>query len=170
MSDVRVLRPFEPPTPAGVARAVPLAMVMLGSAMTILPFVATFPILPPFGLLMLLAWRLRRPDAFRTWEPVLLGLFDDLVSGQPLGSAMLFWTLATLAVAVIETRLVWRNFAQDWLVAAAGVAACLLGGRLVATPLASHADSALLLQVVAGAALFPLAARLVAQADRRIGR
>ena len=49
--------------------------------------------------------------------PLPLGLFDDLVSGQPLGSAMLLWTLCFLAIDVLEQRLVWRDFWQDWLIA-----------------------------------------------------
>lgn len=146
------------------------ASVMIGSLLAcVTPLIATVPIAPPFGLLVLIAWRLRRPDAFRTWVPVLLGLFDDLVSGQPLGSAMLFWTLATLAIAVLETRLVWRDLRQDWLVAIAIIAGCLIGGRLVATPLGAHVDAAVLLQIVASAALYPIAARLVARLDRWVG-
>ena len=52
--------------------------VMLGSLVTIVPAVATFPWLPPFGLLMLLGWRLHRADSLKVWAAVPLGLFDDL--------------------------------------------------------------------------------------------
>lgn len=154
------------------AVASPLAIrapvsIALGSLLAALPFVSTIPIQPPFGLLMLLAWRIRRPDVFPPWAPVALGLLDDLVSGQPLGSAMFFWTLATLAIAVLDTRLVWRTFALDWLTAAAALLFCLIGGRLVATPLVSHVDAPLLVQIAASIALWPVAARLVAWLDRR---
>lgn len=169
MTDRRAAPRFEVPPPPLVVWLVPIASVMVGSLLTILPLVATLPILPPFGLLILLAWRLRRPDAFRVWAPAPLGLFDDLVSGQPLGSAILLWTLATLAIAVLETRMVWRTFWQDWLIAGLAVTACLSIGRLVATPFGAHVDTALVIQMVASVALFPLAAWLVARIDPRRG-
>ncbi|MEI9926737.1 MAG: rod shape-determining protein MreD [Sphingomonas sp.] len=142
------------------------ASVILGSLVTILPFVATLPILPPFGLLMLLGWRLHRADALKVWASVPLGLVDDLVSGQPLGSAMLLWTLCFIGIDVLDTRLVWRDFWQDWLIAAAAIGFCLIGGRLVATPFVAHVDTALLLQVIVCIALFPFVSRFCARLDR----
>lgn len=143
------------------------ASIMAGSLLTILPLVAPVPLLPPLGLLMLFAWRLRRPDLMRPWAALPLGLFDDLVSGQPLGSAVTLWTVCTLAIDVLDTRLVARDLWQDWLIAAAGVALCLAGGRLVATPLGAHVDSALIAQIVATAALYPAVARFVTWLDTR---
>jgi len=140
--------------------------VVLGSLLTILPFIATFPLLPPFGLLMLLGWRLHRADTLKVWAPVPLGLFDDMVSGQPLGSAMLLWTLCFIMVDVLDTRLVWRDFWQDWLIATGAIGFCLIGGRLVAAPFTAHVDTALLFQLLVCAALFPLASRLCARLDR----
>src|SRR3546814_13084177 len=66
----------------------PIIMVILGSVVTILPMIAVTTSLPPFGLLLLLAWRLLRPELWPLWIAVPLGLFDDIMSGQPLGSAM----------------------------------------------------------------------------------
>lgn len=140
--------------------------VVLGSMVTILPFVATFPFLPPFGLLLLLGWRLHRADTLKVWTPVPLGFVDDMLSGQPLGSAMLLWTLCFLAIDVLDTRLVWRDFWQDWLIASGAVGFCLIAGRLAATEFAAHVDTALLLQILASAALFPLVSRFVARLDR----
>lgn len=139
--------------------------VMLGSLMTLLPVVAVVPFLPPFGLMMLLGWRLLRPDSMRVWAPVPLGFFDDLVSGQPLGSAMLLWTLCVLMVDMLDTRLVWRDFWQDWLIASGAIGFCLIAGRLVAAPFSAHVDTAMLLQLAISAALFPLIARLCAWLD-----
>ena len=151
-------------------RAVWLAplSVMLGSLMTLVPVVAVVPFLPPFGLMVLLGWRMLRGDSMRVWVPVLLGLFDDLVSGQPLGSAMLLWTLCVLAIDVLDTRLVWRDFWQDWLIASGAIGFCLIAGRLVASPFGAHVDTALLLQILASAALFPLIYRLCAWLDRDV--
>jgi rod shape-determining protein MreD len=151
-------------------RAVWLAplSVMLGSLMTLVPVVAVVPFLPPFGLLVLLGWRMLRGDSMRVWVPVLLGFFDDMVSGQPLGSAMLLWTLCVLAIDVLDTRLVWRDFWQDWLIASGAIGFCLIAGRLVASPFGAHVDTALLLQILASAALFPLIYRLCAWFDRDV--
>jgi len=147
----------------------PLSIV-LGSLLTLLPLVATFPFLPPFGLLMLLAWRLHRADALRVWAPVPLGFVDDLVSGQPLGSAMLLWTLCFLAIDVLDTRLVWRDFWQDWLMAAGGIGFVLIAGRLLASPFSAHVDTALLMQIIVTTALFPLAYQLALRLDRDSAR
>jgi len=140
--------------------------VVLGSMMTLLPVVATVPFLPPFGLMMLLGWRLVRGDAMKVWMPVPLGFVDDMLSGQPLGSAMVLWTLAILMVDVLDTRLVWRDFWQDWLIASGAIAMVLVGGRLIAVPFSAHVDTALLLQIVVSAALFPVIARFCAWLDR----
>lgn len=140
--------------------------VVLGSMVTLLPFVATFPFLPPFGLLMLLGWRLTRADAIKAWAAPLLGLADDMVSGQPLGSAMLLWSLCFILIDILDTRLVWRNFWQDWLIASGSIAFCLIAGRLIAAPLGAHVDTALLLQIIVCSALYPLVSRLCTRLDR----
>ncbi|MCP3733044.1 rod shape-determining protein MreD [Sphingomonas sp. MG17] len=142
----------------------PLSIV-LGSLVTLAPFKASFPILPPFGLMMLLAWRLHRPDLLKPWAPVLLGFADDLVSGQPLGNSMLFWTVSCILIDVLDTRIVWRDFFQDWLLAAGAIGFCLIGGRLVAAPLGAHVDTVLLIQVLISIALFPVLSRFVSRLD-----
>ncbi len=168
MSDLEY-RPFAPTLPQGRARALPMATVAAASLLTAAPLVATAPLLPPFGLLVLLAWRLLARHALRPWSAAPLGLFDDLVSGQPLGSAVLLWSVAFLGIEVVEQRLVFRDFWQDWMIAAGALAFCLIGGRAIAAPFGAHVDTALMLQLVAAALLFPLAARFVAWLDRKRG-
>ncbi|WP_066664757.1 MULTISPECIES: rod shape-determining protein MreD [unclassified Sphingomonas] len=141
--------------------------IILGSLITLIPFKATVPLLPPFGLMMLLAWRLHRPDLLKPWAPLLLGFVDDMVSGQPLGNAMFFWTVSFIAIDVLDTRIVWRDFLQDWLLAAGAIGFCLIGGRLVATPLNAHVDTVLLIQILISIALFPVLSRLVSRLDQR---
>jgi rod shape-determining protein MreD len=137
-----------------------------GSLVTsLIPVVATFPFLPPFGLLMLLAWRLQRPEALPVWATVLLGLFDDIFSGQPIGSAMLLWSVCVVAIDVLDTRLVWRDFWQDWLLASGAVGFCLVLGRFIASPFAAHVDTALLLQIVASCAIYPVMTRICVWLD-----
>jgi len=158
--------PFDPEPETIWPSVKPAVTVMVASLLTLAPLVASFPLLPPFGLLMLLGWRLAREEALPVWSPLLLGMFDDLLSGQPLGSAMLFWTLAFIAIDLFDARLVARDFWQDWLLAAGGIAGVLLFGRLVAVPLTAHVDTLLLLQIAVSVMLYPVAALIVAWLDR----
>ena len=162
-------QPFRRPLPPGRARALPWVTVMTGSLMTTLPFVATVPFLPPLGLVMLLAWRLTSRYALRRWAAAPLGLFDDLVSGQPLGSAVLLWSVCFLVIDLIEQRMFVREFWQDWLTAAGAIAFSLVAGRLIALPITAHVDAAVSAQAIGGAFLFPAAARLVAWLDLKRG-
>ena len=146
---------------------IPALTVLAGSSLTLLPMIFTFPILPPFGLMMLLGWRLTRPDALPVWSPLLFGLFDDLVSGQPFGSAMLLWTVSFLVVDLLDQRLVWHDFWQDWLLAAGGIATCLVLGRLIASPIGAHVDTALLLQTIVSIMLYPVITSMIGWFDRK---
>lgn len=161
------LKPFEAPLQQSPARALPWLTVMGGSLLTIVPVAATLPLLPPFGLLVMLAWRLLAPLALRRWAPALLGLFDDFLSGQPLGSAMLLWTLTFFLIDLFDQRTLFRGFMQDWLIAAVAVTFCLVGGRFIATPIGAHVDFVLVAQIAVSIFLFPAAARFVAWVDRR---
>lgn len=148
--------------------ATPVATVMLGSLLTTLPIIAQSPIMPPFGLLFLLSWRLLRPDLWRAWIGVPLGLFDDLASGQPVGSAMFLWTIALIGVDFIESRLVWRSYRQDWLIATLAVIFCISGG-LFFTRIAGGGSVRFLLvlpQMVWTILLFPFVVRQCARIDR----
>lgn len=162
-------KPFEEPLAPSRARAIPWVSVMLGSCVTAIPLIATIPLLPPVGLLMLLSWRLLARFSLRHWAAAPLGLFDDLVSGQPLGSAVLLWSLTFLIIELIEARMVFRDFWQDWLIATGAIAFCLLLGRIIAVPVGASVDAVLLAQIAMSAALFPLTARLVAWIDRKRG-
>ncbi|ALR21161.1 rod shape-determining protein MreD [Sphingobium baderi] len=106
----------------------PVITVLVGSMVTALPVIAQFPSMPPFGLLILLAWRLLRPELWRAWIGLPLGLFDDMLSGQPIGSAMCLWTLTLIGIDAIEHRMVWRGYRQDWLIASVAIIFCLAGG------------------------------------------
>lgn len=149
------------------ASLTPTLSVLAGSLLTIAPVVADAPVLPPAGLLMLLAWRIMRPDYWPVWAAAPFGLFDDLLSGQPPGSGVLLWSLIFLAIEAVDRRLVWRDYWQDWLIAAAAVAFALFGGFLLV--LFSGGGGHVLLivpQVVMSILLYPLAARLAARLDR----
>jgi hypothetical protein len=63
------------------------------------------------------------PTLLPVWAGLPLGLFDDLYSGQPFGSGIVLWSLTMLAMDVIDEKFLWRGFIQDWLTAAALLAA-----------------------------------------------
>lgn len=146
----------------------PVITVMLGSLLTSLPIIAQSPIMPPFGLLLLLSWRLLRPELWRAWIGLPLGLFDDMVSGQPIGSAMFLWTVTLIGIDAIEYRLVWRSYRQDWLIAALAVIVCMAGGWFFARIAGggSVRFSLVLPQMLWTILLFPFVVRQCARIDR----
>ncbi len=156
---MKLLGPVDDGSAANLTRRAILSIVA-GSLVTLIPVIATVPFLPPFGLLMLLGWRLLRPDTLPVWAAAPLGLFDDLVSGQPLGSAMLLWQLCTLTIDLVDTRLLTRDFWHDWLLAGGSIAVCIVLGRAFASTLGAHVDTVMLFQILVSVALFPLATRV----------
>ncbi|MBB5687482.1 rod shape-determining protein MreD [Sphingobium boeckii] len=145
----------------------PVVTTLAGSLAVLLPFIAESPSLPPFGFMMLLSWRLLRPELWPVWIGLPLGLFDDLVSGQPIGSAMMLWTLALLVLDLIDQRLVWRDYWQDWLMAAALIIAVLLGGLITANGAGGEGHVLLIVpQILVSILIFPVVARVCALLDR----
>lgn len=154
------------PSPA-LALALPWVLVMLGSLSPLLPLIASAPVVPPFGFLFLVAWQQLRPGLFPAWAGLPLGLFDDLFSGQPLGSAVLLWSVAMIALDVIETRFPWRGFWLNWLVSAGIIATYLLLALQIANLGGGNAGPLVLIpQAIVAVLTYPLAARLVGLFDR----
>lgn len=146
--------------------AIPIASVVLSSMVTTLPIFSAEPLLPPFGLLMFLSWRLMRPGLLPVWSGVPFGLIDDLFSGQPFGSAGLLWSLAILTIEVIDSRVIWRDYRQDWLIAALLIPAVLLGGLWSAGLVHAAPEPGLLVpQIIVSILLYPLVVRVCARLD-----
>ncbi len=154
------------PSPV-VAVALPWLLVMLGSLSTLWPLIASAPVVPPFGFLLLLGWQQLRPGLFPVWAGLPLGLVDDLFNGQPFGSAVLLWSAVMIGLDVIEARFPWRGFWINWIVAAALIAAYLLLSLALSNLGGGHAPVAVLLpQLIVSILTYPLAARLVGLFDR----
>jgi len=86
-------------------RTVPVATVLIASALPLmLPLVASSPVLPPLGLLFFLCWQLLRTEMWPVWIGLPLGLWDDLFSGAPIGTAVFLWTAASIAIAYLSQR------------------------------------------------------------------
>ena len=119
-------------SPSGIQRqGVPIISTMIGSMTPILPVIATAPVMPPWGLLVLLAWRMLHRNFWPVWMGLPLGFFDDMFSGQPLGSAMMLWTRALLGLDLLDRRMIWRDFRQEWAIAGALIVAILLVQLLI---------------------------------------
>lgn len=148
------------------ATAVLWGSVILASLVPMLPIIASAPILPPAGFLMMLAWRLVRPGLLPVWAGVVLGAFDDLYSGQPFGFGIMTWSIAMLALEAIETRFPWRGFVQDWLVAAVLSAAYVFLAAIFAGG-GGEGDrlAAIVPQLLLSLLLFPIFARMVSSLD-----
>lgn len=149
-------------------RAVPVLCVMLASALPLmLPVVASSPVLPPMGLLFFLCWQLLRAEMWPVWIGLPLGLWDDLFSGQPIGTAVGLWTLASIAIQFFSYRIYWRSFRHDWMVAAALIAAIQGLGAILAHKGAApgHVLLIVLPQIILSALLVPLFMRWTAKLD-----
>ena len=154
------------PSPT-LALTVPWLLVMLGSLSPTWPLIASAPLVPPLGFMVLICWLQLRPGIFPAWAGFPLGLFDDLFSGQPLGSAALLWSIAVLLLELQEFRFPWRIYWQDWAVGSGMVAAYLVMAAAIAS---SGSQPAALVtiapQIVIAVLVFPLVGRLVAVCDR----
>lgn len=145
----------------------PIMSVMLASTVPmLLPVIASHPVLPPFGFLVLLAWRLLRPGLWPVWAAGLFGAFDDLFSGQPFGSAIFSWSLAMIILELVDSRYIWREFWQDWF-----VASLFLMGYVILTAFINLIFKVpvppllLLPQITLSICLFPLVLRSAAWID-----
>lgn len=150
-----------------LAYALPWLTVMIASLLPVFAVATALPLVPPLGFLVLLGWRLVRPGLFPVWAGFPLGLWDDLFSGQPFGSAMALWSVSMIAIEIIETRFPWRSFLHDW-----GTIAIVLAAYLAAAMVFSgasmtiHMLDGVALQLLLSILLFPIIARMVARLDR----
>lgn len=150
-----------------LATATPWAVIMLGSLVPLFPLIASSPIVPPLGFMLLLAWLQLRPGILPPWAGFPLGLWDDLFSGQPLGSAALLWSVAVLMLEFVEFRMPWRNFIQNWVIAAG----LIMGYLLLCALFAGNGNGPQVFrlvgpQILLTVLLMPLVSRLAAMFDR----
>ena len=159
--------PFAPPPSPFERQALPVASTAVASMIPLLPFVATVPILPPLGLIVLLTWRLLRADLWPLWAALPLGLWDDLYSGQPMGSAVCGWTAILLVLDAVDRRSSSRDYRQEWALAVAAIAGWLLFALVLARLTGSLASPLVLIpQLVLSASVYPLVVRACVGLDR----
>ena len=159
--------------PRAGADLIPAVTVVVGSLISLLPIVSATGWWPDWGLLMLVAWRLLRADAWPAWWAAPLGFLNDLIVGNPIGLSVALWAAMMIAMDILDRRTQWRDYWIEWGIAALFVAlaelaqwriAALMGAPM---PLNITAGPAILIGILC----FPVAAFLVVRIDRwRLGR
>jgi rod shape-determining protein MreD len=146
---------------------VPVLSTLAASLLDTLPVVVTTPLVPDFAFLMLLAWRLLRPEMWPAYFALPLGLFNDLVAGHPLGQSMALWTIVFLACELLDSRSGWRDYWIDWLFASLAILFYTFGGWRIARAMGSQMEFEVLLpQLLLSIFSYPLVARLAVALDR----
>jgi rod shape-determining protein MreD len=146
---------------------VPLVSTIIAILVSVLPVVATSLWSPNFGFLILITWRLLRPEIWQAWTALALGLVADLVGGAPLGQSMLLWTLTFLAFDYADSWLGSRDYWLDWLLAASALSFHAVGVWYIALLMGSElAFPVIVPQLGLSILAYPIAARLVLALDR----
>lgn len=146
--------------------ALTVLLVLASVALVRSPEVA--PVVPSLALAAVFYWTVFRPDLMPPWAIFLIGLFQDLITGIPLGAGVLALLIVYLTVTVQRRFFSSASFFMLWisfiLIAAIAtlpmwLAACFLLGQIV--------DPApVLLQYLATIAVYPCLAWLLGQAQQ----
>ena len=140
------------------------AAILLGA---MLPLVHASLWLPNLGFLMLITWRLVRPEIWRAQAALAFGLAADIVSGTPLGQSMLLWTLVFLGFDSLDSWLGVRDYWLDWAVAAAAILFHSVGVWYIALLMGSDILFWVMVpQIILSVLAYPIAARIVLALDR----
>jgi rod shape-determining protein MreD len=70
---------------------------------------------PDFGLMAVFFWTVHRPDLLRPWGAFVIGLFDDILTGAPLGLGALIFVLAHGALIAQHKVFRGKPFGLIWL-------------------------------------------------------
>jgi rod shape-determining protein MreD len=148
-------------------RYVPLLSTLAAIFLSLMPLVSASAWVPNLGFLVLITWRLMRPEIWQAHVALGLGLAADLVSGAPLGQYMLLWTLVFLGFDYLDTWLGMRDYWLDWAAAAAAIALHSAGVWYIALLMGSDIGFPVMVpQLLLSILAYPVAARLVLALDR----
>jgi len=159
--------------PRAGADYIPAGTVVLGSMFSLLPIVSATGWWPDWGLLMLIAWRLLRADAWPAWWAAPLGFANDLIVGNPIGLSVALWAAMMIAMDILDRRTMWRDYWIEWAIAALFIAIAEIAQWRVAALLGAPVPLGLTAgpSIAVGILCFPVAAFLAARIDRwRLGR
>lgn len=133
----------------------------------ILPLVAASLWVPNLGFLVLITWRLMRPEIWPAQAALGFGLAADLIAGTPLGQSMLLWTLIFLAFDSLDAWIGVRDYWLDWAAASAALLFHSLGVWYIALLMGSDIAFWIMVpQLGLSVLAYPVAARLVLALDR----
>jgi len=158
------------PHPASLS--IPTVSVLVATLLSVFPIVSNHGWWPDAGLLMLIAWRLLRADAWPAWVAAPLGLIHDLLTGAPIGLAVALWPAFMLALDVIDRRTMWRDYWIEWVLAAIFVGLFVVAQwQVAAWDGAAVRFASVAPAILVGIVCFPIAAFIAARLDRwRMGR
>ncbi|QIL02588.1 rod shape-determining protein MreD [Sphingomonas sinipercae] len=158
--------------PVPGAQYIPAISVGLASLLAGLPIITQNGWFPSFAFLVLIAWRLLRSDPFPAWWAAPLGLFNDCVSGLPIGFSVAVWTGSMLVLDLADRRTLFRDYWIEWVLATVLIAVhSWLQWQVAGWMDAILPLSGLVPQIVISALAFPLFAWFVSRLDRwRLGR
>lgn len=158
--------------PKRFARYIPAVSVGAASLLALMPLVTQVGWVPDFGLLLLLAWRLLRSDVIPAWWAAPLGLFNDLVTGLPIGFSVATWTASMIVLDLLDRRTMWRDYWIEWALAAVLLLANEAFRWWVDAAMgAAYSFKATLIPLMVAILTFPLAAWAASALDRwRLGR
>ncbi len=158
--------------PAPAAAHIPAITVVAASALSALPIVSSSGWWPNFGLLMLIAWRLLRADAWPAWWAAPLGFVNDLLTGSPIGMSVALWTAIMLVMDLVDRRTQWRDYWIEWALAAILLlVAETFEWWLAALAGAPFAYRSILPPTLVAILAFPIVAWLISRVDKwRLGR
>jgi rod shape-determining protein MreD len=146
---------------------VPVTSTLIAASLSLLPIVASTPISPDWGFMVLLAWRLLRPEMWPAKIALPLGLYSDLISGHPIGQSMALWTATFLILDIVDSRAMYRDYWMDWLLAVVLILFYITGGWAISALMGSRVEFAVLWPQIGFSVLaYPLVARLVVGLDR----
>jgi rod shape-determining protein MreD len=146
---------------------VPIVSTLVVSMLALLPVVMTSPIVPDFALLVLIAWRLLRPEMWSALMVLPLGLANDLIAGHPIGQSMALWTILFLIYDVMDIRVVWRDYWMDWFVAGLSIIFYTYGVWYIGHRMGNSIEFKVMLpQIGLSFLCYPIIARLVLTLDR----
>lgn len=154
-------------TPSAFRRnVIPIGATMLASLAAVLPIISVAPLMPPWGLIVFLSWRALHRNIWPAWIGLPLGLWDDIFSGAVMGSAMLLWTITLISYEIIDRRMIWREFREEWGLSSIVITLVLLGGLVIAVMTGGGFQPHLLVpQILISILIFPLVTRFCAILD-----
>lgn len=105
-----------------VARSLlPAALTVLLGLVVLVPLGewGLAPVLPALTIIAVYYWAVHRPDLMPVWAAFLLGLFQDLVSGQPIGLGALSLVIVHGIVSTQRRVFLSATFGVMWSIFAA---------------------------------------------------